>query len=131
MKSETKKLTLDQQYTLKRKYKKQKRRKAKLYWLWVLTGLFGGYHYYLKHYTKGIIMSVSFVFALAVGWFTWYLLLVINLIWMLHDFWFLKRWWQAENRNIYHRIWLDVQQQSNSDGGFIDAKDSKRVISER
>lgn len=109
MKSETQVLSIDQQHMLKRMYKKRKRRLSVVYWLWFLTGLFGGYHYYLKHYTKGIIMTIIFIFAMAVGWFTWYLILGINLIWAVHDLFYLRRFWQKTNQQLYQNVLDSLQ----------------------
>lgn len=101
-------LTIDQQHLLKRTFKKQKRSLTKLRWLWCLTGLFGGHQYYLKSYKKGILMTAIFIFALAVGWFTWYLLLAINVFWWLHDVFYLKKWWNQTNQMIYQQVFATV-----------------------
>lgn len=109
VRSEEQMLSIDRQHILKRTFKKQKKRLAVVYWLWILTGLFGGYHYYLRHYVKGSIMTLIFIFAIAVGWFTWYLLLVINAVWALHDLFYLRRWYRTTNQQLYQKVLNSLQ----------------------
>ncbi|WP_416353829.1 TM2 domain-containing protein [Agrilactobacillus fermenti] len=85
-------LTLDEQHFFKMTYRKKKRSGWGAFWLWLLLGWFGGHHYYLRQYKVGSAMLAVAIIAIAVGWFTWYLLLLINLIWWLYDGYHLKVW---------------------------------------
>jgi hypothetical protein len=97
-------LDLDQQHQIKRRYRQQKRRLTPLIWLWLLAGLLGGQRYYLKQYRSAVAMTLLLLFALSVGWFTWYLLVVINLGWWLYDGFHLKRWLNLVNAQIRQQL---------------------------
>ncbi|GAF39579.1 hypothetical protein JCM14202_1446 [Agrilactobacillus composti DSM 18527 = JCM 14202] len=101
-------LDLDQQHQIKRRYRQQKRRFMPLIWLWLLTGLLGGHRYYLKQYRSGVAMTLGLFVALSVGWFTWYLLVAINLGWWLYDGFHLKRWLVLTNAQIRQQILRQV-----------------------
>lgn len=117
-------LTLDQQYVLKRIYKRKKRKKSRAYLLWLFTGLLGGHRYYLKHYKSAILMSLIFAAAVAVGWFTWYLLLVINACWAIHDVFFISKWCSTVNEQIHQKVISDLIKSSQTTGGQINAGNS-------